>query len=427
MKLSVFQAGPGDCLLVSSDGHHILVDGGLKGSFIEFTRPALAKIAEQDEKLDLVCVSHIDSDHISGIIQLINDVLAWRVFRFQQASGNDKFRQPNFPEPPEISEIWHNSIETQIGALRNEFEETVTMQFQASILGQNDLLAQAAQNLITGERQAIELSKLVDPSLLNLPVNKLSEGQSLVLPVDEPVNYQVGKMNLHLLGPFHDDLEQLHREWMVWLRANQRKLRSLQENVEESKNRLGLTAEMALGKTIEALTAELGSRTDVTTPNLASITFMIEENGRTILLTGDAHSQEILKGLRLHGFLPEEGGTTHVNVLKIQHHGAEANINKDFCKSVTADHYVFSGNGTHSNPELAIVELVVNSRLEEDGNLTPFTLWFNSSEADAGTGSQAEHMRQVREKVAELVKGREDVVLFKFIDGQPAFEIDLEQ
>lgn len=425
MKLNVFQSNTGDCLLISSDGRHILVDGGLKGSYQDYARPALGKIAEQGEKLDLVCVSHIDSDHISGIIQLVDDVLAWRVFRFQESQGNEKFERPSFPEPPEISEIWHNAFEAQVGDVQAAFEETVTMQIQASILGQNDFLAQAGQNLITGEQQAIELSTLIDPSLLNIPLNKPFEGKPLMLRNDAPLTYVVGEMKLYLLGPFEDDLTRLHQQWEVWIKANQNKLKMLREKVEENKNRLGLTAEEALGLTIKSLTAELGNRTQVTIPNLASITFLVEKSDRYILMTGDAHGNEILKGLRLHGFLPEEGGGMHVDVLKIQHHGAEANIDEAFCRTMTADHYVFSGNGGHENPELAVIDAVVSSRLENEETLAPFSLWFNSSEADAGSEQRSEHMRKVRERVEELAEGKEDLISFRFTDGEAGFEIDL--
>jgi hypothetical protein len=34
-------------------------------------------------------------------------------------------------------------------------------------------------------------------------------------------------------------------------------------------------------------------------------------------------------------------------------------------------------------------------------------------------------MRKVREKVEELVKEREDKISFKFLEGEPSFEIEL--
>lgn len=432
MRLKVFQSNTGDCLLLSSQANHILVDGGYQSTFQKNTLPTLAEIAEKGEKLDLVCVSHIDSDHISGILELMDDVLAWRVFEFQQSQGNDKFKEPKFPKPPEIAEIWHNGFETQVGEISSGFESTVSMQIQASVLGGNNLLAQAGQNLINGEKQAIELVHLVDPGLLNIPLNIPAKGDPLVVLAEDPSTYKIGNMTLYLLGPFQEDLEQLHKEWDVWLKANQKKLGSLKAMADENARRLGLGQEAALAQTMQILATELGNRTEVTTPNLASITFLAEEDDQLVLMTGDAHANEVLKGLRAHNFLPVGGGVLHVDVLKIQHHGATANIHMDFCKAITADHYVFCGNGGHDNPELEVVELIVNSRVGDDVDDTdsphihdPFTFWFNSSEADAGTEKRAEHMGKLREKMEMLAAGREDVVRFSFLEGEPCFEIDL--
>ena len=78
MKLQVFHATDGDCLLLSSgdERHHMLVDGGRKVSFRQNTRDHLAQMRVAGEKLDVVCVSHIDDDHISGILSLIEDEVA---------------------------------------------------------------------------------------------------------------------------------------------------------------------------------------------------------------------------------------------------------------------------------------------------------------------------------------------------------------
>ncbi len=432
MKLKVFESNTGDCLLLSSESNHILIDGGFKSTFQKNTLPVLAEIAECGEALDLVCVSHIDSDHISGILQLMDDVLDWRVYDFQQAQGNKKFKKPKFPRPPKILEMWHNGFETQVGEITEGFESTVEMQIQASILGGNDLLAQAGQNLINGEKQAIELAHMIDPGLLNIPLNSPSNGDPLIVNEATPTTHQIGNMTLHLLGPFQEDVDQLHREWKVWLKANQRKLQKLQDTADENARRLGLSQEGALSLRMQMLANELGDRTEVSTPNLASITFLAEEDDQLVLMTGDAHSDDLIKGLRLHKFLPTEGGVLHLNALKIQHHGAEANIDLAFCQTITADHYIFCGNGGHHNPELAVVELIVNSRVGDDADDSenpnvgsPFTLWFNNSEAKAGTESRSKHMREVQELVKELAVGREETVRFNFLESESSFEINL--
>jgi hypothetical protein len=48
---------------------------------------------------------------------------------------------------------------------------------------------------------------------------------------------------------------------------------------------------------------------------------------------------------------------SRVDVLKIQHHGSENNLDEQFARTVSADHYVFCGNGSHGNPETDVIDL----------------------------------------------------------------------
>jgi beta-lactamase superfamily II metal-dependent hydrolase len=78
MRLLAFNAAEGDCiLLTSADGHHALIDGGRAHSFKKATLPVLQELAESGEQLDLVCVSHIDRDHIEGILHLLDLAVDW--------------------------------------------------------------------------------------------------------------------------------------------------------------------------------------------------------------------------------------------------------------------------------------------------------------------------------------------------------------
>jgi beta-lactamase superfamily II metal-dependent hydrolase len=65
------------------------------------------------------------------------------------------------------------------------------------------------------------------------------------------------------------------------------------------------------------------------------------------IMTGDGHHEDVLAGLKHHGLLPDGQGL-HVDLLKIQHHGSEHNLDRYFVKRITADHYVFCANTTES-------------------------------------------------------------------------------
>ena len=85
-------------------------------------------------------------------------------------------------------------------------------------------------------------------------------------------------------------------------------------------------------------------------PNLSSIVVLAELGGKRMLLTGDARGDKILEGLELAKAL---GAGRHDARGRAQ--GAAPrqrnNLETDFFERITADHYVFSGNGEHGNPE----------------------------------------------------------------------------
>jgi beta-lactamase superfamily II metal-dependent hydrolase len=78
--------------------------------------------------------------------------------------------------------------------------------------------------------------------------------------------------------------------------------------------------------------------------------------GQRMLLTGDGLADDILEGLKEAGLL-KEGGTLHVNILKLPHHGSIRNVTEEFLRTVTADHYVISANGKYDNPDLDTLKL----------------------------------------------------------------------
>jgi len=131
---------------------------------------------------------------------------------------------------------------------------------------------------------------------------------------------------------------------------------------------------------------------------------LVEENGRQVLLTGDGHADDVLAGLENAGLLDPELGL-HVDVLKVQHHGSEHNLTPEFARQITANRYLFCGNGEHRNPDSRVVQAIIDSRLGPvSGRSTNprakrrFSLQFNSS-AGATHGDERDHMQQIESLV----------------------------
>ena len=96
-------------------------------------------------------------------------------------------------------------------------------------------------------------------------------------------------------------------------------------------------------------------------PNLSSIVVLAESGGKTILLTGDARGDKILKGLEARRRDRAEGHAARGHP-EVPHHGSDRNMEQSFLDRITADHYVFSGNGEHGNPERETLQMLLDAR-----------------------------------------------------------------
>lgn len=342
-SLDVRPARKGDCMLLHwgepSDPRLMLIDGGPANVFTPHLAPRLEEIRNarglsEDDVLpvDVLCVSHIDDDHIHGILDMTGQLLATRASRRQV--------------PIHILGCWHNSFDDLIGNSQKETSASITAQFgTAALNGQppehGDIEPDAARILASVE-QGHRLRS--DAEALEIAINPQFENALIVAKQGEEPLTLDGGLTVTVIGPMEAELEALRKKFTEWLREQRRRRRDAE--------------------------AALAAFADKSVPNLSSIVLLVEMNGRKILLTGDARGDKILEGLELAGHLPS-GGSLHVNVLKVPHHGSSNNMERIFFERVTADHYVFSGDGEHGNPERATLEMLFEARGDK-----PFTLHF---------------------------------------------------
>lgn len=424
MRLTTFQSSKGDCLLLeSADGKRMLIDGGMGNSYRAHVAPALGALRDAGQRLDLIYVSHIDEDHIEGVLELMNTELDWRVHEFQRAGDNPDHRPPKQPRPPEVGELWHNAFSDQVD--QNTRPITDLLAATAAVLDfgsepDDRAYAERHRDLATSVDQGIRLSRRVSAEQLKIPLNRAFDGKlALVRDGQGPIPF--GTVQLTVIGPFEEDLENLRTEWNKWLEKNQRQLAETRARMRADVERLGTGEVERFRAAFELQAGELGDRDEVTAPNLASLMLLAEEGTKTVLLTGDGHSDEVLKGLSQAGKL-DAGGAIHVDVLKVPHHGAEFNVRPDFCRRVTADHYVFCGNGAHHNPDPRVLDLFFDARLGTPG--APFKLWFNASSNADTSATNREHMAAIERQVADRAQQHPGRIEFEFLQGS-SFELPL--
>jgi hypothetical protein len=437
MNLKVFQSDKGDCLLLEAgDGkHRMLVDGGMRRAYTEHVAPAMGELRKAKKSLDIVYVSHIDRDHISGVLQLLDDEAAWRVHEHQLANGNPGHKAPSAHRPPAVAGIFHNSFHDQIGKNTGEVQDmlaaTATTLLASSSPALSDL-GLARQEIGASVDDALKVSQRIKKNQLNIPLNVPASGK-LMLVRDTMAPITLGPLSLHIIGPFDADVKKLREEWNTWLREHKEMVKQIRAQAKVDSTNMGtssvagllgpmLNAAESLGQKELALAGglglakvkKLGVRDKVTAPNLASLMFLAEEGGDTLLLTGDGHRDDILKGLAHHGRLDAKD-SIHVGTLKVQHHASEHNIDKEFCDHVTANNYVFCGNGEHQNPDLDVIQVIFDRRMANDTRA--FRFWFNSTSTLSVAETGQAHMELIEKLVAKLAKTSGSRLKNTFISG----------
>ena len=447
MKLTVFQSDKGDCMLLTgADDRKMLIDGGMRPSYSEHVAPALGKLRDNNEAIDVVYVSHIDQDHIAGVLQMMNDEVAWRIHEFQLTNDNPNHKEPQAPRPPKVKAIWHNAFHKQITKNTKKIEDMLAA--SAAILSgaENEVvraLAAEQNELVTSIAEAIQLTQRVSPEQLGIKVNGPADGKLMLVRADTSAAIKLGGMRLSIIGPFRSDLIQLRKDWNEWLRNNQDKLDTLRAKAkaDESKFSAKEIDDIMLPKLEQAeqlsellplddlaMAFKLGKRSKVTVPNLASLMFFVEESGKTLLLTGDGHHEDILRGLKHIKKLNGTGGL-HVDVLKVPHHGSEHNLDENLCRQITADNYLFCANGEHENPDLRVVQAIADSRIGTSSQLSTnsqvgnhFKFWINCHSTVTKKDAAIEHMKQVEKLVKKLTNKSNGQMSSFFLKGS-SFEL----
>ena len=85
MELEIFQSDKGDCILLSGEnGGRVLCDGGMRKTMERHLRKRMGMLTDAGAQINAVYISHIDQDHISGVLRLLEDALEWKIFEHHQ-------------------------------------------------------------------------------------------------------------------------------------------------------------------------------------------------------------------------------------------------------------------------------------------------------------------------------------------------------
>lgn len=330
LRLIVVQAQFGDCLLLqSSDGDKatlVLVDGGTSQTYEKDLKPTIEALLHKERKIDLVVLSHIDNDHILGLLDLFEDI------KINKESKNGQVIH--------VGSLWHNSFSDIMGENRNNSllmrKLFLSKEFSAITLKSNKMHIPVIDAL-KGVGEGRDLRKLAQS--LRIRINSQFGGDQIVAR-DKDKTVKVGNMTFSIIGPTQKNLDKLRKIWNDWLRKHPK-----------------ISVDNSEFQVLRALDASIA--------NLSSIMFIVEYHGKKILFTGDGLGDDAVDMISERGLLDPEGGY-HIDVMKVPHHGSERNASVEFFNIVTADTYVISANGRDDNPSLATLKWIIESKRKKN-------------------------------------------------------------
>ncbi|WP_442579088.1 ComEC/Rec2 family competence protein [Mesorhizobium sp. ASY16-5R] len=324
-KLHVLQAQFGDSLILEfgtrARTRYLLVDGGPPGNFAANLDAALNGIIGEGGKIERIVLSHIDNDHVIGLLDL------FAAMEDDAVSGR--------PPRVRVGGLWHNSFAKTIdptGII------TLTLQSLMAAAGAMNVAMPLSASAVHGVKEGHRLRLMAQK--LEIAANKGFKNE-LILADTAGEAITLGSLKVTIAGPTTANLNALRAEWLNWL--------------EETSDKLAANPKVA-------------AMADKSVPNLSSIVMLAECDGKTVLLTGDARGDHICQGLKAAKLT--DGGRFHVDVLKVQHHGSDRNTTRDFFEAVTADTYVISADGKQGNPDFSTLQWIVESAHDAGRSIT---------------------------------------------------------
>lgn len=358
MRITILPANNGDSFLLETDQNNILIDGGYVNTYKEFLKPILRELNGLEKKINHLIVTHIDNDHISGIIKLIEE------------NNNNSII--------EIENIWHNSynhlksIEDGI-SFSGKPLDSMTINYE---------LKEENEEISDKDISAVQGSTLTSLLRKNGFESKDSFIRDIHISFDTCDVIYNNDLTFRILSPNNEKLLELKKYWKKELftkgYSSDEELTSFKEDAfeyilsqEKEKRRFkrkNINASKEIN--VENLLKDPFFEDDSPT-NGSSIAFVLEYKDLKFLFLADSHPSLILENLHRH--YKAEDFPIKFDLIKISHHGCKNNTSPELLKFIDSENYIISTNGlSHNHPDLETLARIIHRE-------TTFTrkLYFN--------------------------------------------------
>ena len=325
IHVEVLPARLGDCLIVecprpAGPTWRMLVDGGPPDTW-PLLEARLRRLDPADRHIDVAVITHIDNDHIGGMLAFLSSDLA-----------------------ADVGDFWFNG-RTHLSA---------DAPGKARSIEQGESLVTALLGPLGAPPSGKPGAK---PPGRALPWNAAFGGGPIetgapgasggVITVTVPDG-----PTITVLSPTTGGLARLADSWSSRL-----------HDALQPRDR-GLAPPADVLGPLDDLPHLAGERTpsDSSVPNGSSIALLLERRGASIVLGADAYGDVLAAGL--HGVARARGlQSLPVDAIKLPHHGSQANVVAALLAAAPASHYLVSTNGDvfHHPDDAAIARVVLDA------------------------------------------------------------------
>ena len=340
----MYPALNGDCFLIRGAGANVLIDGGYADTFEQHLKPDLLQIARECERLDLLIATHIDQDHILGVIALL------------EANGASSPRAL-----VEVAAVWFNSLRGLAAEVSSALP-SASRRLLAAISRQGyQPRPNASAATQISARQGSSLGSIVRRGGYNW---NGGDGSVCIKESTGSTDISSGAV-VRVLGPTAQRLEDLHTLWIRELKKRGYagpfgSSNELDEAFEIACNRVPAqqSPRIAQISSPAGCTLEDVYVADRSVTNGSSISVLLTVGGTRTLFLGDAWAEDTVDAVKK---LRDEGQSLHFHAIKISHHGSFQNTSPDLLALIDAPNYFVSSNGAiHEHPDIEALKAIVD-------------------------------------------------------------------
>lgn len=366
IRIKMFPASFGDSFFVEFEpqypekNYNIMIDSGFKVTYKSYIKPFLKKMNEESKKLDLLVITHIDMDHISGMLQLIEE--------------NGDAQNANIIK---VDEVWHNSYRHLVD--KNEsLNEPLCLSDQVIIqsIEENGYETNVDYYENSNEDIGAEEGSSLAGLLMKGKYNWNSKFDGNAIKCNEPLEVNLSnEIKLILLSPDDSKLAALQEYWQdeliekgfigetngvkyfddafEFLVAKERMILEYNEEINDES--------LSLEEALEKVYME-----DSSVTNGSSISFVIEHKDKKMLFLADSHPGLITENLKKY----YQKENIFFDLIKISHHGSKFNTSTELLNLIDSQNYLISTNSNKfKHPDIETVARIVCRKTDQKRTL----------------------------------------------------------